>query len=133
MTNMYFFIPILICQQIMYALGLNMNMTPGKYKISQDDMTGICKYNDWLDSTTYNDMSGIDHRYPYIENDTSPVGHFATLFKKKNILECLQNEKDSIINKQLIWEEYTKNYTDSQYTFNMFAGGLMVDWEENIE
>lgn len=130
---MYFFIPMLICQQIMYALGLNMNMAPGKYQLSSDDTTGICKQNDWLYSTTYIDMSGIDHRYPYIENDTSLVGNFATLFKKNKLLKSLQNENDSMINKELIWEEHTKNYTDSQYTFNVFAGGLMIDWEENIE
>ena len=130
---MYFFIPILICQQIIYAIGLNMNPVPGKYQITRDDMSGICKYNDWLYSTTYIDMSGLDHRYPYIENDTAVVGIFAELFQKKNTLDYLQNEHESGINKELLLEEYNKNYSNSNYNVNIFAGVLIDEWEANIE
>ena len=130
---MYFFIPILICQQIIYAIGLNMNPVHGKYQITRDDMSGICKYNDWLYSTTYIDMSGLDHRYPYIENDTAVVGIFAELFQKKNTLDYLQNEHESGINKELLLEEYNKNYSNSNYNVNIFAGGLIDEWEANIE
>lgn len=133
MRSMYFFMSFLFFQQMIYALKSPNVPVLGKYQILPTDMTGTCSFEYLMNSATYIDMSGIDHRFPYIENDTSIVGHFAALFKKKKILEYLQNENESMINKQLTWDEYTKNYTDSNYAMNVFAGGLMVDWDADIE
>lgn len=131
MTAMYFFIYFLFYQQLIYALKQPSIPVPGKYQIVPTDKTGICQYNHWMSSSTYS--TGIDYRFPHDENDSYVSARFAELFKKKDILDYLQNERESTINKHLLLEEYNKNYTDSNYDANVFAGDLMADWEANIE
>ena len=77
-------------------------------------------------------MTGMDHRYSYIENTSDFVPYFAKLIHKHNILRVLQNENESLLNKHLLVEEYNNNESDSNYGINIFAGGLMMDWEANI-
>jgi hypothetical protein len=133
MTMMYFFTFILMLQQMVYAVGMRYVSVPGKYQVLPIDPNGMCIFNYLMAESTYIDLSGIDHRYPYIENDTSVMVNFAMLLKKKKILEQLQNENDSMINKELLLEDYNKNYTDINYGINMFAGGLIDDWEARME
>lgn len=130
---MYFFTVILMLQQMVYAVGMRYVSVPGKYQVLPIDPNGMCIFNYLMAESTYIDLSGIDHRYPYIENDTSVMVNFAMLLKKKKILEQLQNENDSMINKELLLEDYNKNYTDINYGINMFAGGLIDDWEARME
>ena len=133
MTMMYFFTFILMLQHIIYAVGMKYVSVPGKYQVLPVDPSGICVFNYLMAESTYMDLSGIDHRYPYIENDTSVIVNFVELLKKKKILEQLQNDNNSMINKELLLEDYNKNYTDINYGINIFAGGLLDDWEAHME
>ena len=90
-------------------------------------------YDYLMTSGTYIDMSGIDHRFPYIENTTAFIPRFAELLKKQQLLLQLQNKNDSLINKQMSLEEYNNNFSESHYGFDILAGGLMMDWEAIIE
>jgi hypothetical protein len=132
MTPMYFFSSILFFIQLYYGNALTSHYPPGKYRLMNNEMTRTCNYDYLMSSATYIDMTGIDHRFAYIENTSEFVPYFAKLIHKQNILRVLQNENESLVNNQLLVEEYNNNESDSDYGINIFAGGLMVDWEANI-
>lgn len=132
MTLMYFFTMILFFTQLYYGNALKQIYSPGKYQTINREMTGTCNYNYLMSSATYIDMTGIDHRYPYIENTSDFVPYFAKLIHKQNILHTLKNENENLLNKYLLAEEYNNNESDSDYGINIFAGGLMMDWEANM-
>jgi len=129
---MYFFTLILFFTQVYYGNALKYIYSPGKYQTINSEMTGTCNYDYLMSSATYIDMTGIDHRYPYIENTSDFVPYFAKLIHKQNILRTIKNENESLLNKHLLVEEYNNNESDSDYGINLFAGGLMVDWEANV-
>lgn len=132
MTPMYFFTLILFFIQMCYGKAFKYIYSPGKYQLINPEIAGTCNYDYLMSSATYIDMTGIDHRYPYIENTSDFVPYFAKLMHKQNILRTIKNENESLINKHLLVEEYTNNESDSDYGMNIFAGGLMMDWEANV-
>ena len=132
MTPMYFFTLILFFTQLYYGNALKQIYSPGKYQSINSEMTKTCNYDYLMSSASYIDMTGIDHRYPYIENTTDFVPYFAKLIYKQNLLNRLQNENESIITKHLLAEEYNYNESNSEYEINIFASGLIMDWEANI-
>ena len=132
MTPMYFFTLILFFTQMYYGKALKHVYSLGKYQTINSEMTRTCNYDYLMSSATYIDMTGIDHRYPYIENTSDFVPYFAKLIHKQNLLRTLKNENESLFNNHLLVEEYNNNESDSDYGINLFAGGLMMDWEANI-
>lgn len=129
---MYFFMIIFFFMQLDYGISLKHIHSPGKYQTLHVENMGICSYNYLMSSATYIDMSGIDHRYPYIENDSDFAPRFVELIHKQNLLQTLQNKNESIIKKHTIAEEYNENEKDIEYETNILAGGLLVDWEADI-
>ena len=133
MTPMYFFLIISVLCNLYNGVALNEVFGRGKYQSISVDMTSMGKYDSLMNSATYINRDGIDHRYPYIENTTEFIPIFAESLKKKRLLEQLRNDNDSMINKQLVLDEYNKNYTDYEYGYNVVVGGLFMDWEAIIE
>ena len=109
MTLMNFFTMILFFTQLYYGNALKQIYSPGKYQSINSEMTKTCNYDYLMSSATYIDMTGIDHRYPYIENTSDFVPYFAKLIHKQNILRTLKNENESLLNKYLLAEEYNNN------------------------
>ena len=131
---MYFFILSLLFQY--YSCVLTLNYTPklGKYQIETVPTSNTCEYENFMSSTSKEYTSGIDHRYPYIENDTMFVYKFNETLQKHNLLKVLQNENESLHNKQTFLDEFNKNYSDhSSYGVDIFAGGLLNDWDANMQ
>ena len=133
MTPMYFFLIISVLCNLYNGVALNEVFGRGKYQSISVYMTSRGKYDSLMNSATYINRDGIDHRYPYIENTTEFIPIFAESLKKKQLLEQLRNDNDSMINKQFILDEYNKNYTDYEYGYNVVVGGLFMDWEAIIE
>ena len=132
MTSMYFFLIIFIFGHLSNGVALKNVYVVGKYQSIPVDMTGMCNYDYLTDSVTYINMDGHDNRYPYIENTTGFIPMFAEILKKQQLLLQLQNN-NSIINKDILLGEYNQNFSESHYGFDIFAGGLMMDWEAIIE
>lgn len=132
MTSMYFFTIIFFFMQLDYGISLKHIHSPGKYQTLHVENMGTCSYDYLMSSATYINMSGIDHRHPYIENNSDFAARFAELIHKQNLLQTLQNKNESIIKKHKIAEEYNENEMDIEYEMNILAGGLLVDWEADI-
>lgn len=133
MTPMYFFLIIFIFYHLSNGVALKNVYVAGKYQSIPVDMTGICSYDYLMTSATYINMDGIDHRYPYIENTTGFIPRFVEILKKQQLLMQLQNKNDSIVNKQMLLDEYNQTFSESNYDSNILAGGLMMDWEAIVE
>lgn len=127
MTPMYFFFIIFIFYHLSNGAALNNIHVAGKYQSIP------INYDYLMNSGRYIDMSGIDHRYPYIENTTDFIPMFAELLTKQKLLIRLQNKNDSLINKQMLLDEYNQTFSESRYGSDILAGGLMMDWEAIIE
>lgn len=124
---MYFFlIPLFACL-CCNGMALKNLYVAGKYQSIP------INYDYLMNSGSYIDMSGIDHRCPYIENTTDFIPRFAELLKKQQLLMQLQNNNDSLINKQILLEDYNEKFSESDYNSNILAGGLLMDWEAIIE
>lgn len=133
MTPMNFFLMTLFFCHLSNTMALKNIYVAGKYQSIPVDMTGICSYDYLMTSATYINMDGIDHRYPYIENTTAFIPSFLEILKKQQLLMQLQNKNDSLINKEMLLDEYNQTFSESNYDSNILAGGLMMDWEAIIE
>lgn len=133
MTPMNFFLMTLFLCHLSNTMALNNVYVAGKYQSIPVDITGICSYDGLMASATYINMVGIDHRYPYIENTTEFIPRFLEILKKQQLLLQLQNKNDSLINKHMLLDEYNKTFSESNYDYNILAGGLMMDWEAIVE
>lgn len=132
MTPMYFFMIILFFTQLCYGVSLKYQYSPGKYQIQNTEITGTCNYHYFMSFETNIVNTGNDYRYPHDENTHESVPYFAKIIHQQHLLIALQNENDSLINKQLLIEEHNKNEMDYEYDNNIFASGLMMDWDVNI-
>ena len=127
MTPMYFFLMTFFFCHLCNSMALKNAYVTGK------SQSIPINYDYLMNSGSYIDMSGIDHRCPYIENTTNFIPMFAELLKKQQLLMQLQNKNDSLINKQILLEDYNEKFSESDYNSNILAGGLLMDWEAIIE
>lgn len=114
---------------LLYIFCLTSFIKLGVYSVGQKNVYTMSKYID----IQHDINSGIDFRYPQDANEVAFIINFAEMLEKQRLLISLQNKNNSLINKQLLLEKYNKKYNEVDYGFNVFAGGLLDEWNKDIE
>lgn len=83
-----------------------------------------------------NTLAGYDERFPLVNTEPSFNG---VVFKKKQLLDYLSNQKYSIQSKIRVIEDYNNKYgitcgiENKICVVNVTAGGLLSDWDNIIQ
>jgi hypothetical protein len=85
-------------------------------------------YYDKRDNTyKENKFNGYDSRKNITEKGS--IENIRIYFYKKSILDKLNNDKLSINTKMKYIEDYNKFFNNNNISSNIFAGGLMKNWD----